>query len=421
MRVTTFLSIIIFSSLILRSPVTLASPSEDLASGIEYFTQGDYAKAKKLFIRAEKAGLDSPELIYNLGSVFYKLERYKVSKRYFERLRLDKKLGYLAHYNLGLIESKLGNEKEAIEFFEISALLTYDRRLVSLSRKQIDTIRTSNEKSWIGYLSTSYGYDSNVTFAPSTVVTSQSASLLQVLAFVDWKLSKGASDRFHITSSIFSNSFSTDQNLDDYSLSLGLEYRARVGDWKLTYRLSGKESSFAGEDYLAISEFGIDARNQLSREVEIRLQLRQEEISSLSLTNQFDFLEGDRGRFSIRIRQGSGQREFRYEYEHEINDRLDTPTDSFSPTRDQLAIQYFRYHSAKLRTGVRLDYRVSDYEPVGTQDRKDERARLTLDYSYQANATWGINGEVQYTDNQSTDSTFEYDKYTVMLGVTALF
>ena len=419
MRETTLLLIIVSSLLFSYSPAALASPAEDLASGIEFFTQGDYSKAKKLFIRAEKNGLNSPELIYNLGSVFYKLEQYKISRKYFEKLRLDKNLGYLAHYNLGLIENKLGRDKEALEFFEISALLTDDRGLVSLSKKQIDTIRSSDKKSWIGYVSTRYGFDSNVTLASSSLSTSQSASRFQTLGFIDWKLSKGASDRFHVSSSIFSNSYSTDQNLDDYSFSLGFEYRASISNWKFSSRLNGKKSVFAGDDYLSTTELAIEARNQWSQDTEIRIQLKQEEISSLS--SQFDFLEGDLSRVNIRLRHGSKRREFRYEYGHESNDRQDTATASFSPTRDQFAIQYYRYSSKKLRTGVKLEYRVSDYEPVGSQDREDERSRLKLDYKYQADGTWSVIAEFLYTDNRSTDPVYEYDKYTVIVGVNALF
>ncbi|MCH8106529.1 MAG: hypothetical protein IIC58_13670 [Proteobacteria bacterium] len=64
---------------------------------------------------------------------------------------------------------------------------------------------------------------------------------------------------------------------------------------------------------------------------------------------------------------------------------------------------------------------MSDYEPVGSQDREDERARLKLDYNYQADGTWTIIAEFLYTNNRPTDPVYEYDKYTVVVGVNALF
>ncbi len=55
------------------------------------------------------------------------------------------------------------------------------------------------------------------------------------------------------------------------------------------------------------------------------------------------------------------------------------------------------------------------------QDREDERVRIKFDYRYQATAIWAINAEILYTDNQSNDPVFDYDKYTIMTGLTALF
>ena len=78
---------------------------------------------------------------YNLGSVYYKINQYELSKRYFEKLTDDKNLGHLAYYNLALIEYRLGRDQSAIKLFEKSARSTDDTGLKRLADKQINTLK----------------------------------------------------------------------------------------------------------------------------------------------------------------------------------------------------------------------------------------------------------------------------------------
>ena len=143
MRGTKFLPLSPFIILSLQACIALTSPSDDFTSGIQFFEQGSYTQALTHFARAEKAGMDNSQLIYNLGSVHYKLEHYQLSKSYFVKLIDDNTLGPVAYYNQGLIEHKLGREDAAIKLFEKCAQSTGDDQLQSLAEKQIITLRNS--------------------------------------------------------------------------------------------------------------------------------------------------------------------------------------------------------------------------------------------------------------------------------------
>jgi len=133
--------ILFFICISVLAAIVLASPSDDFNAGMRSFTQGKYAQSLEYFKRAEKGGMKSAQLSYNLGSVYYRLNQFELSKRCFEKLIPHKNLRHLAYYNLALIEHKLGHDRSAIELFEKSAHTTDDAELKALADKQINTLR----------------------------------------------------------------------------------------------------------------------------------------------------------------------------------------------------------------------------------------------------------------------------------------
>ena len=141
MRASHFFKTSFFIFISVVASIVLASPSDDFDAGMQSFTQGNYDQALEHFKRAEKGGMKTAQLSYNLGSVYYRLKQFELSKGCFEKLIPHKNLRHLAYYNLALIEHKLGNDKSAIELFEKSAHTTDDAALKALADKQINTLR----------------------------------------------------------------------------------------------------------------------------------------------------------------------------------------------------------------------------------------------------------------------------------------
>lgn len=400
----------------------LASPVDDFNAGIEAFQQNQYSKALDYFLKAESEGLESVQLKYNLASVYYRLEQYQLSRRYFKTLLSDPALVFQAQYSLALIEHKTGNKDGAIELFEKSIELTKDPRLIALVNKQIDTLKgqtTKKPKNWFIYLSPAYGYDSNIANTPSSTPTDLSGSFLQALIYSEIKLYTRDKNGLHLLFTHLSKDY---QDNSDYDLStsiLGTEYRTLFRGWNVDYGLDIGRSSFGDDDYLSRETVKISSKKKLSSRRELRLALRFENISSLS--NQYDFLDGDRTEFKTQYRVKDQLREYRVIYQLELNDRRDTLTQNFSPTRNLIGLEYLDNFGEKIKAGIKLDYRDSKYGSTGVQNRRDKRTRFGMNGDYQLGSNWTAKLEVIFTRNQSSIDTSEYRNHITTLSLNTLF
>ena len=397
----------------------ISSPQDEFDVGIELFNKGDYAQALIYFTRAESGGMASAQLIYNLGSTYYKLEQFENSRRYFEILVDDKNLGAQAYYNLGLIEYRSGNDRAAIAQFEKSRAATADERFGLLAQKQIARLRSRESKPWFGYASAGYGYDSNITAQPSSSVSDESSAFLETLGLIGWKISGSETQGIHSLASYYSRNYVEGGDFDNDSFNLGGEIRKRVDRWNFGYGLELTRSSYSGKDFLATTGLVVKAKTRLQNKSEVRLQLLHEEISDRS--DEFFYLDGNRTRLNAGYRVQAGIAEYRYDYELESNDRANAATTSHSPTRHEFRFQYLDKRSAKTLLGGALEYRYSDYERVASQDRTDSRLRVKLKGEHRLDSVWRIKAELLFADNRSSENEFEYHKYEANVSVDALF
>ncbi|MDH3762271.1 MAG: tetratricopeptide repeat protein [Gammaproteobacteria bacterium] len=404
-------------------PVTLtaaaASPAADFDDGTRAFNQKNYRQALEYFKQAESAGMRDARLDYNLGSVYYRLGQYDSSRHYFEKLVDHPSLGGLAYYNLGLIAHRSGDSTAAIELFAKTAQTTQDAKLKALANKQIETLAGRQQKDWFAFVSASYGYDSNITLLPSTAASDQSDDFLQTLALAEWTLQDNKTDSIHLSAMYLSSDYIGSSSLDDDSLTLGAEYRDRIDEWKLSYLVELTQSTFSGDDYLATTGLVVGARTTLSERRELRLRLTLEDISERS--NDFAFLDGIRSELSASYRLKIEKREYRFEYGLEFNDRENTATESFSPTRHRGRFRYIDRITDKVEIGAWIEFRESDYKSVPAQSRNDERWRLRLEGKYRLGPTWTTQAELTYTDNKSSEQTSEYHKYQLLVSINAPF
>ena len=92
-----FLILLLMLPLLISPVAAQASPVDDeFTAGARAFREQDYRQALYHFSRAEKAGMRAARLDYNFGVVFYRLQQYAQSRRYFEKLLDHPKFGALA-------------------------------------------------------------------------------------------------------------------------------------------------------------------------------------------------------------------------------------------------------------------------------------------------------------------------------------
>ena len=400
----------------------LALPVDDFNAGIDAFQQNQYSQALEFFLKAKSDGLDNAQLNYNLASVYYKLEQYPLSRRYFKTLLSDPALAFQAQYSLALIEHKTGNKDGAIELFEKSIELTKEPRLIALVKRQIDTLSGGKIKkpmNWFIYLSPAYGYDSNIANTPSSNPTDLSGSFLQALIYSEIELYTQSKNSLHLLFTHLSKNY---QDNSDFNLStsiLGTEYRTWFRGWNLDYGLDIGRSSFGGDDYLSRETIKISSKRQVTSNRELRLALRLENISSLS--SQYDFLDGDRTEIKTQYRVKQHHREYRFIYQLEHNDRRDTDTQNFSPTRHLIGLEYRNSFAGRFKAGVKLDYRDSQYEPTDAQTRRDKRTRFGVNGDYPLGSNWTAKLEILLTRNQSSIEASEYRSHITTLSLYTLF
>lgn len=99
------------------SALDLASPLE---KGVTAFDVGDYEGALTHFIDGQLNDPDNPAIDFNIGTAYYRLEKFDEAANSFERAARseDPSLKNKALYNLGNSRFKKGEVKEAIETWE---------------------------------------------------------------------------------------------------------------------------------------------------------------------------------------------------------------------------------------------------------------------------------------------------------------
>jgi len=102
-----------------------AGPAQD---GLEAYKKGQYDRALKLFIEAQLEIPDKPELLYNLGSAYYKTGDFESAyQHYLQALKgEDQSLRQKTQYNLGNTSFRKGQMEQAVKHYESALKLDPD-------------------------------------------------------------------------------------------------------------------------------------------------------------------------------------------------------------------------------------------------------------------------------------------------------
>ena len=112
-----YISILCFWVLISINCMVIGDPADRYFEiGVRAAQKQQYQVALKAFVQAKSAGLDSPELHYNLGVVYYKLERFDKAASNFKRLIQNPEYSAVAFYNLGLVDLKQDWNRKRLVF-----------------------------------------------------------------------------------------------------------------------------------------------------------------------------------------------------------------------------------------------------------------------------------------------------------------
>jgi len=395
--------------------------------GIWAFRAGDYQAALQSFLDAQRAGVDTPALRYNLGATYYRLGRYTEAEHEFQALARDSQWAPLAHYNLGLTAQRMGRPQQAIEHFEQAHRMTADLSLRTLAATALERLGGAPPSQRTGaVVSLAGGYDSNVTLSPeaATVGASRQSDLfVEALAAASHRLARG----WYAHGGLLLRRYRDLNQFDLTGLRAGLSYETDSG--RLPTVVGGYFDTvyIGGERLEQVAELDVQARSRLDAGGELRGRYQ---LGHIAGGGGFRYLDGWQQRLSADAGFALAPAFMRVGYQLELNNRSDLQQGgeffSASPTRHSLFATVSLPDVGGWRTEARGEYRVSRYNDPnrlngGTLEvtRQDNRYGIAARASHRLSTLWGVFIDYSYYRNKSNLDTYDYGRYQLMAGIEA--
>ena len=399
--------------------------------GIQAFHAGDYPAALQSFLDAQRAGLDTPGLHYNLGATYYRLDRYAEAEHEFQVLVRDPGWAALAHYNLGLIAQHMGRPQQAIEHFEQAHRTTSDLNLRTLAATALERLGGAPLSRRTGAVfSLAGGYDSNVTLSPdaATVGASHQSDLfVETLAAASHLLVGNTAHGWYVHGGLIVRKYGDLNQFDLAGLRVGLSRETDLDRLRISVGGYFDTVYFGGDRFQQAAVVDVQARRSLDAGGELRGRYQFEHIAGGA---GFEYLDGWQQRFSADAGFALAPAFVRLGYQLELNNRSDLEQGgnftSYSPTRHSLFAAVTLPNVGGWRTEVRGEYRVSRYnDPYrldgGTLEvtRRDDRYGFAARASRRVSALWSVFADYSYYLNNSNLDIYDYGRHQLMAGVEA--
>ena len=401
---TTFFS---FSFLLVFLAIGVAtaadnSTGKNFSNGTQAFASGDFEKALEWFQKAQRDGLNSSALHYNLGVTYYKLKRYTEARREFERLSEDSNTAALAHYTLGLTGLALGDKTNAENHFQITLRTAKDEKLRRLASDRLQELSTAKKKRvWSGYVSLGAGYSDNVSLVVDgeTITGLVDDNFLEFIGSTTGQLSGSRQNGLQLKGSAYYQDYQDANEFDFGDVRIGPELDRKLGKWNTS--LAGFVDLSLVDKELFQRIFIAEAKGTREIHQNINLRLRYQ-LSLIDTETPYDYLSGSRHRMTAGLRSVFWKTYNRLNYTLELNDR----EDSNFPTRQTLAWYADHDFSDLWSAGVNLSYRYSNYQST---NRLDKRIWFGLQVS--RDIPWGFRAFGKF-DRMRNDSNLPEQDYT---------
>jgi len=410
-----FLKSVLFLMVLLASVPVRAETAEDyFSAGQSLFQQGKYNRALQSFEQARSAGMQGSSIVYNLAVTHYKLRHYKTARQLFLGLRDNPSMRPLAELNLGLVEDKLKNEPQAKKWFMQAYEQNVDKKVRLLAWQALDHMGVKLKKPFQQEtavdVSMSVGLDSNVV-DPINTASNITDSYLELYTYINHSLS----DTINIRTMFLSQDYSTANSYDFQLMSLNLDKSFRMGTWDSTARGMVNSSTLGGTEYQNVLGVQLQAEKNVSKADKLRLRYRYQQINSVANPHLVGW------RMKLRTESISRVSGNRWRYELELNDRANSATSSYSPTRHTLRYYIRKRLNDQWKLSAYAGLRLSNYSKVAGVTRSDQRLRAKLKFKRKLSKKLELLAEYSYTDNQSNVASNAYSRNVIAFGLTSSF
>jgi tetratricopeptide (TPR) repeat protein len=357
---------------------------------------------------------------YNIAVCQFKLERFDEAWATFRHIAANYPgMRGLAEYNLGLVEQRRGNDLAAQKhFIRAWELSPEDEKLRALAAAMLDDAEPAPElpRRWYGSFGLRAGHDDNVALRDSLgLPAGVTAESPMADVFLTVRGAPAGFGGFMLDATAYAVAYTDADDFDQSEFRLGGLYAWRPGDWRFEGSAHFVYGTLGGAGFEREIELGARAVRYIGDGNVLDLNYRYDDIEEDDPL--FAGIAGSRQRLDLRYRRYRGDHALILRLGVEANDRLDP---GVSPSRDRFNADY-RYEPESgwgFEAGFSL--RASDYDELEfprTEDLTALRAALTRRFREH----WLLGLSYEYSDNDSSDPEFSYERNLVTLGVLRTF
>lgn len=408
-------------------------PSDLFQQGVTASRAGDYQAALRHFEAARKAGMDTPQLHYNLGVSYRRTNDNESARRAFRAATRSPELAGPAYYQLGLMTRAEGNLAEARQQFRQAERAASTERLRKASRVQLtalDAAVRAQAPRGLGYIAIEGGYDDNVASVDETAQGSTESDLFgDFLAWGEYRLTPEEQADVRINGTFNTRFHPEESEANLLFIQGGVAWHQRPGQWRTRVGTGVSEFQLDGSRLERMLELVAGAERAFQGLGEVRLRAR----SGLASGGEgFEYLDGYRQELRLGLHRPTDTIPWFVRYQVIYEDRDDQETSdggfqSASPLRQAILVGIRPVFRAGTRLDLTARYRVSRFADPDRLDngetirRKDDQIRLSAGVLQALFGEWDGAARVSWTDNDSNRDGFDYDRVQLSLGVERTF
>ena len=179
--------------------------------------------------------------------------------------------------------------------------------------------------------------------------------------------------------------------------------------------LHGSDGTIGGDSFDRKAGIDFQATRYLDENSELGLSYVYDDVKAADAL--FAGLAGSRQQLQARYRWYSSDRRFTLRYRQEENDRLDPQV---SPKRKSLSADYGYQPDTGWGYEGGFKYRASRFDKMAVQ-RDEDLLTVNVAVTRSLSLDWLLLIDYQYSNNDSSDPIFSYDRNVITVGAIKVF